>query len=58
MREKIDYGFKTWNGTVLTDGDVDAYNSLVNKVNRYTEDGIAVPDDILNAMHNIMNRKY
>lgn len=50
---KIEYGYKTFSGRVLTDRQVDALNAVQDHIDSFVEEGRPVPENLLNGRHNI-----
>ena len=50
-REHISYGYKAYNGVVLSDIHVDGYNRIQDEINTWISDGRKVPEHLLNWSH-------
>ena len=53
MRELLPYGYKSYNGKVLADPAIDAYNMIQDEINRWHDAGIAVKEELLNRSHKL-----
>lgn len=49
----LPFGYKTYAGVILTDGQVDALNRVQRRVNSFIKNGFAVPEHILNGRFNL-----
>lgn len=50
--DKIEYGFKAYTGVKFTDGQVDTYNALTERIQSFKNAGMKVPEYLLNGRHN------
>ena len=47
-------GEKLWNGRIVTESLAAAYNALTNKISSFENAGLVVPENLLNARHNLI----
>ena len=47
------YGYKAWTGTIFSDSQVDAYNAIQNRIERFRKDLGYIPEYLLNASSNL-----
>jgi hypothetical protein len=48
-------GEKLWNGAIVTAEFAAVYNRLQERIQRFRDDGLPVPEQLLNGSHNLMN---
>jgi hypothetical protein len=49
----IDYGYKTFSGRTLTNGQVDALNAVQDRIDGFEAEGRPVPEHLLTGRHNL-----
>ena len=55
-RELLPYGFSFWlSGVVWTNSQVDQYNRLQERINKYIEEGYEIPERLLNSSHKLFS---
>jgi hypothetical protein len=50
----IEYNYRLWNGRMLSDQEVDLYNSLTRQIQRFEQEQRTVPEHLLNGRHNLI----
>lgn len=53
-RKMIPYGYITYNGVALSNGQVDSYNRLQSRINSFIDGGRTVPEYLINGSFNLM----
>jgi hypothetical protein len=51
----LEYGYRLWNGRILSDQEVDLYNSLTRQIQAFEREGRQVPEQVLNGRHSLMH---
>ena len=54
-RTMLEAGYKTFTGRILTQSDCDAYNRVQADINKRIDNGVSVPEFMLNESHRLFS---
>lgn len=55
MQERMQAGYRLWNGVVVSAQLAAAYNAASDRIAAYEAAGRPIPEELLNGRHNLIN---